>query len=319
MKNNSPSSFIQCVCGNIKAADMGLCDAHNHLWISRVVGVGENLPVLDNESIQLEELKEYRSAGGGSQIDCQPCGAGRDAHHLAWLSENSGVNIVTSTGFHLTKYYPPDYWLFDTTETKAADFFIAELTKSVLETTNDERPVKAGFIKIACCANFAKMSQPLLQAVASAAREVGCAVEMHTERGAQAELFVRYFLRNGMAPHRLIVCHVDKRTDFGLHVELAKTGVLLEYDTFFRPQYDPEQNVWPLLQKMLAAGFEDQLVLATDMAESSLWKNYAGGPGLVGLLERIKPRLESICGRGSSTITKLLGKNVARTLAAFAN
>lgn len=298
---------------------MGICDAHNHLWISRVDGSAENSPVLADETIQLKELIEYRHAGGNSQIDCQPGGAGRNAHRLFSLSKKSAVNIVACTGFHLSKYYPSDFWLFNTTAVKAADYFIDELTIGVTETLDYEKPIKAGFIKIACRETYAEMPLYLLEATTHAARQVKCAIEMHTEKGSQAEIFVNYFLRYGIQPEQLIVCHVDKRADFGLHSELAKAGVLLEYDTFFRPKYDPDHHVWPLIEKMLTAGYNNHLALATDMAEASLWKQYSAGPGLAGLPGQILPRLKRISGENSASVKKLMGENVARALATFSN
>jgi hypothetical protein len=48
------------------------------------------------------------------------------------------------------------------------------------------------------------------------------------------------------------MCHVDKRPDVGLHRELARAGVLLGYDTFGRPKYNPDQGVWQLIPALVA-------------------------------------------------------------------
>ena len=65
-----------------------------------------------------------------------------------------------------------------------------------------------------------------------------------------------------------MLCHIDKRPDVGLHRDLAAAGVLLEYDTFFRPKYDPERNVWPLVERMLADGYAASIAIGTDLADA---------------------------------------------------
>ena len=110
---------------------------------------------------------------------------------------------------------------------------------------------------------------------------------------------------------------MDKAPDFGLHRALAQAGVLLEYDTFYRPKYSPERGVWPLIEQMVAAGYAGSVALATDMAEASLWRCFGGGPGLAGLLTLIRPRLENM-GLSPSAIQKLFGGNIARRLAGMA-
>jgi predicted metal-dependent phosphotriesterase family hydrolase len=90
--------------------------------------------------------------------------------------------------------------------------------------------------------------------------------------------------------------------------------VLLEYDTFYRPKYSPETNVWPLIEQMAAAGLSDRLVLATDMAETDQYLAAGRGPGLAGLPAKIKARLERM-GIPEPAIQQMLGGNIARRLA----
>jgi predicted metal-dependent phosphotriesterase family hydrolase len=136
---------------------------------------------------------------------------------------------------------------------------------------------------------------------------------IHTERGAAAEELPGFFASLGLRPERLVICHIDKRPDFGLHRELAAAGALLEYDTFYRPKYDPERGVWPLLERMIEAGLAGSLALATDMAERELWESLGSGPGLPGFLTVIGARLRRM-GVPAETLAGLLGGNIARRL-----
>ncbi len=214
----------------------------------------------------------------------------------------------------LPKYYPPDYWIFSASADHAQSYFLGELIEGMQEAFAGPEPVRAGFIKIACQARIEENNPALLEAAAAAARQSGCAIEVHTEKGSQAERYAAYLIERGISPERLVLCHVDKRPDFSLHSELAQAGVLLEYDTFYRPKYNPEQNLWPLLGKMLTAGYVHQIAVATDMAETSLWTQYGGSPGLNGLFNVIRPRLEAL-GALPSDLAQLLGGNIGLALA----
>ena len=107
---------------------------------------------------------------------------------------------------------------------------------------------------------------------------------------------------------------MDKRPDFNLHRCLAQEGVLLEYDTFYRTKYAPEENLWPLIEHMIGAGYESQIVIATDMADSKMWTRYGGQPGLTGMFSEIFTRLKRMC-LGDKTINQLVGGNIASFIA----
>ena len=170
--------------------------------------------------------------------------------------------------------------------------------------------MRAGFIKIAIPADPVELPAALWEAAAAASRDTGAALLAHTEAGAAAEQIVARLLGFGAAADRLVICHIDKRPDFGLHRELAQAGVLLEYDTFFRPKYDPEHNVWPLLQRMAAAGLAGQIAIGTDLAGTAFWQEI----GPAALPGKIVSRLRTL-GFESSTIQRLTGGNIAGRLA----
>lgn len=297
---------------------LGLADAHNHVWISPVAGAAPDAPVLDDEDAIRQELLDYRQAGGGAQIDCQPGGCGRDARRLLRLSQASGVAIVASTGFHLRRYYPPQAGLWRLDADQAARYFLDEIRLGLEETRQQDEVVRPGLIKIAVPERLAEAPTAHMQAAARASQESGYAIAMHTERGAGVEDYLDWFGRQGVSPPRLVFCHVDKRPDFGLHAELARAGVLLEYDTFFRPKYRPEENLWPLIERMAAAGLHASLALATDLADGALWQRIGGGPGLLGFAVTIRSRLEEL-GFTPEAVSGMLGGNIARRLAVSTN
>ncbi len=306
--------LVQTVLGEIDYKRLGITDAHNHVWIDPIPGADPSSPVLDRYPQILEELERYRAAGGDSLLDCQPRGCGRNAIQLSALSLATGVNIIACTGFHRAKYYPPSYPLFSMEAGEVTEFLVRELTETLEETQDWEKPIRAGFIKIAFEADWTDCSLRALEGVAEAARQTGAMVEIHTEKGALAEPIVRFFEDRNVPPRHLVLCHMDKRPDTGLHAELARHGVLLEYDTFWRPKYDPEVNLWPLLIQMVAAGLSASVALATDMGGPELYQTLGGGPGLASLPGQIRRRLND-SSIPEDAVRRMLGENIARRLA----
>jgi predicted metal-dependent phosphotriesterase family hydrolase len=317
MTNPSPPPTprpVMTVLGPVPHESLGLTDAHNHVWISGVPGAYPASPVLDQFEPMLQELTEYRERGGHSLLDCQPGGCGRDGNQLAALSKASGVTLVACTGFHRRRYYPPEHWLWSAEPGKVSDYLCSELRAGLAETLNSGKPVLAGFTKIALEGTWAQCPQAALEGAAATALQTRALMEIHTEKGALAEKACIYFMDLGLWPSQLVLCHMDKRPDAGLHKELARLGVLLEYDTFHRPKYNPSTNLWPLIEKMVNAGHADRVALATDLAEAPLYHHLGGGPGLASLPGEIANQLRQK-GFPESAQRHMLGGNIARRLA----
>ena len=317
MSNLSSFSFprpVNTVQGPISYEDLGITDSHNHIWIDPVPGVESNSPVLNQFNEIVLELLDYKKAGGQSLLDCQPEGCGRNSNKLLELSQQSGVHVIACTGFHRQKYYPPQHWLFSKRAQKVCDFLSTELETGMYETLELEKPIKAGFIKIALEAAWGDCPQAALEGTAFAAKKTGALIEIHTEKGALAEKACLYFTDTGVSPNQIVLCHMDKRPDYGLQKELARLGVLLEYDTFYRQKYEPEMNLWPLIDHMVENELAGSIALATDMAESALYHHLGGGPGLHSLPTDIKNKLQER-GISDQDTTKMIGGNIARRLA----
>jgi phosphotriesterase-related protein len=223
------------------------------------------------------------------------------------------VNLIACTGFHRRKYYAPDHWLWRASAQQIADLLTSELEQALSETVETDHRIRAGFIKIALENSWEECPHAAIEGAASAALRTKALVEIHTEKGALAEKACIHFTDFGLLPQQLVLCHMDKRPDIGLQSELARFGVLLEYDTFYRPKYDPAANLWPLVERMLDAGYAGRIALATDMAEADHYRFIGGGPGLASLPGEIQHRL---CERGmpEDSRNQMLGGNIARRL-----
>jgi phosphotriesterase-related protein len=307
-------SFVTTVLGQVAPGELGIADAHTHGWIEPVPGANLKELIHDDEEGICRDLAAYRELGGKTIVDCQPGLCGRNGNKLRAVSQASGVHIIACTGFHLRRYYPPDTALFEMTAAEAAAFFLDEVREGLVESRANGIPVYPGFIKIAAAASLDASPMALFEAVTEVSRQTGLAIEMHTEKGAAVEEFLDFFTGQGLAADRLVFCHVDKRPDIGLHRELASAGVLLEYDTFVRPKYQPEINAWPLVEEIIASGLSKQVALATDLALTNQWPYSGGFPGPTAFIAIVRDRLID-SGVSLEVTTRLMGENIADRLA----
>jgi predicted metal-dependent phosphotriesterase family hydrolase len=302
---------LQTVTGSVPVEDIGLIDGHAHLWIDPPEDIAPEARLqLDNYEAIQAELVDFCAAGGTGIVDCQPGGCGRDAAMLVRLAETTGLHVTATTGFHQQKYYPPNHWLWSASVEKAAAYFTEELTVGMHETGGT---VRATTIKVGYEGMIDGQSRVLMEAAAEAARHTGAAILFHTERGNNVEKLPPFFADRGVPTERLYICHVDKRTDVGLHRELAQAGALLGYDTFVRPKYNPDQGAWQLLHVLVDEGLGGHIALGLDLAIASMWQHYGGQPGMLALPEQIVPRLRTE-GIPEAVIAQLSGQNVARHL-----
>jgi phosphotriesterase-related protein len=315
--------MLHTLTGAIDSQTVTIADAHAHLWIDSASGVAPEARLELNDYPAIEaELRAWCAAARLLSsdttfvpliVDCQPSGAGRNVARLNALARATGVHIAAATGAHQLKYYPPDAPIRTITAEAAAAFFVNELTQGMFDPNSLGYRQRATFIKIGYEGSIDGQTAVLMEASAIAARETGAAVLFHTEAGKGIEHLLPFYAARGIGAQRLYMCHVDKRPDLALHREMAQAGVLLGYDTWLRPKYDPQRNTYPLLYGMIEAGYAGSVAVGLDCALPSMWA-YRGGLGISALIAQVIPRLRAE-GYDEATIRLLTAQNVAQRLA----
>jgi phosphotriesterase-related protein len=291
-------SWIRTVLGDLPAAQLGRCYAHEHVIIdaSFTTHVTADF-LLDDVDRASAELREFRAHGGGAMIDSMPCDCGRNVRKLAEVSRRSGIHLVCPTGLHLAKYYPPGHWGETLTEDEFAALFIADIDEGV--DVHDygaplvhRTPHRAGVIKIATARAFTPREERIFAAAASAHRRTGCPILTHTEQGELALEQTERLRTLGVDLRHVCLSHTDRRPDPGYHRELLSTGVKLEYDSAFRWPAARGNPTLDLLVALLPE-YPDQLMLGMDAARRAYWRQYGGAPGLSFLLTEFSARLRA--------------------------
>ncbi len=306
--------MVQTVLGPVEASKLLHCQPHEHLLVRPGPMTRANpLLLLDSEARSLQELTHYARAGGGSVVDAQPGGAGRDAAALMRLSKRSGVTMIAVTGTHLPAFYPPQHWARQEDEDALAERFIQELTVGM--TDNGRRlPIRAGLVKAAIGpGGLDDRSLITLRAAVHAAITGNVSLMLHTAAGFQALKAVNLCVRMGLDASKVAVCHADRQVaDVSLHEAIASTGCFLSYDTIARYRYHDDQSEARLILHMLRQGAAAQLMLSMDTTRERL-KAYGGSVGLPYILENFLPFLKQH-GVSQHDIEIMTHKNPARFL-----
>ena len=135
----------------------------------------------------------------------------------------------------------------------------------------------------------------------------------HTEPKADVLEMIGFFSAAGIAPERLIICHLDRtRYDIGYHQEVLSTGAFLCYDSVNRLKYLSHDSEIALIKAMLGAGYENQLLLSLDTTNQRL-RAYGADMGLDYILTTYVPMLRE-AGVSDAQISAMTAKNAREAL-----
>jgi 5-phospho-D-xylono-1,4-lactonase len=279
------AEIIRTIRGDIAPADLGPCDAHEHLFLVTPAQPGDEYADVGKA---IEEARALAAAGGSALVDWTPLGLGRDLNGLHAVSDATGLHIVAATGLHRNVHYAPDDPLRTEDEEALADRFVADLTR-------------CGIVKIGASYHHLTPFETKAFAAAAAAHErTGAPVCVHTEHGTMGLAIVERLQELGVPPASVVLAHVDRNPDPGEHAETAAAGAWLQLDGPGRTKYWPDSTILALIADLAERGHAHRLLLGGDTGRRSMMRAYGGGPGLDYLFARFKPRLERELGRALS-------------------
>ncbi|MCX8130611.1 MAG: hypothetical protein N3I35_10995 [Clostridia bacterium] len=316
--NNPDNKSIMTVKGYVSGSELGFCHSHEHLFLADGHSAKIHAALrLDDYSKTLDEVVLFKETGGNTIVDAQPVGCGRIAELLVNVSENTGVNIVASTGFHKLIFYPENHWINIMDEVQLAQVFINEFRYGMYINSDTSSPAqhidaKPGVIKTASDINGVDDKyKKLFLAAAEASVQTGLPVLSHTEMGKGALGQIRLFTDHRIPADSIIVCHLDRTlNDPGYIREVADTGVYLEFDTIGRFKYHTDEEEAEFIVKMVEYGFEDRILIGLDTTRERM-KSYGGTLGLDYIMTHFIPLLKSY-GLTDSIINKFTVLNPAK-------
>lgn len=204
---------IMTVSGKISSEQMGKALVHEHFLVDFIGADLTTYQRWDKASVVrkvLPYLKEVKQHGIKTIFDCTPAFLGRDVELLKMLAENSGLQLVTNTGYYgavNNKYLPPH--AFTDTAEQLADRWISEFEKGIEGTK-----VKPGFIKISVNEGpLSSLHQKLIRAAAITHLATGLTICSHTGPAEAALEQIEILKNNGVDPSAFVWVHAQAEKD----------------------------------------------------------------------------------------------------------
>jgi phosphotriesterase-related protein len=298
-------SAVRTVLGDVAPGELGVCDAHDHLFFG-----SPRLPGQELRSVAAAraELAAFREQGGGAVVQWTPYGLGRRAADLPPLSRETGVHVVAATGLHQASHYDED--ALARLRGRLADVFVGELTDGI-----GTSGVRAGLVKVA--GGFHALdahARWTLAAAAEAHHATGAPIAVHLELGTAALDVLDVLCGDlGVPPHRVVLGHLNRSPDLVTHRLAARSGCYLAFDGPSLAHHATDWRMPEAVRALAEAGFGDRLLLGADTTTAAA-RSVSGGPGMPYLLRRVRPRL--VHAVGEEPVRRILTENAGRAFAA---
>jgi len=203
------------------------------------------------------ELEKARATGVTALVECTPVGVGRRVDIVKAVSDAVNFPVVIPTGIYREPWVPQ--WAHDASIEEIRDWMVAELNGEI-----EGSGVQAGWIKLSAGdEGLTDIETKILRAAAMAGIESGTVIGSHTIKGEVVKNQLDIIEAEGYRPDRFIWIHTQAEEDFGLHLEIARRGAWLEYDSI-GGDWTPEDIFLENIPRLLDSGFGGQLLLSHD-------------------------------------------------------
>jgi phosphotriesterase-related protein len=282
---------------------------HEHLSLGNAAAPAKNLVPLDIDT-RVEELKAAGKDGVSCIVSAGTIDLGQNVEDVKTIALRSGIHVVLASGYYLKARYPADI------ATKSED----EIAGDLIRLAKVERWGALGEIGMSPNAMH-EDERKVLRACCKVNLATGMPIFTHMPHegcrpcgGEQLDVIESV----GVNPRQVCIGHLaDIHNDptAETHKALAKRGVFLGFDTVGRQSLGPPDSMkLRMLLEVLDAGYEDQVLLSSDLGGMirEFKVNYGAGWGTVLLVFVPKMRFAGI---KEETIQKILVDNPRRFLA----
>lgn len=218
------------VNGEILAKQMGKTLQHEHVMVDFIGADSVSSDRYNPEEVYkvvLPYLKEVKELGCQTFIECTPAYLGRDPKLLVRLSEATGLNIITNTGYYgarQNQYLP--HHAFKETADQLAGRWINEWLNGI-----DNTNVRPGFIKIAVDqGELTDIHEKLVRAAARTHLKTGLTIASHTGPAIGAFEEIEILKEEGVDPSAFIWVHAQVEENVEYHVKAAQMGAWISFD-----------------------------------------------------------------------------------------
>lgn len=225
-----PKGTIMTVTGAIKPDKMGQTLIHEHILVDFIGAAESNPSRWDRDQVamrMLPFLKELRETGCDTLVDCTPNHLGRDAVLLERLARETGLNIITNTGYYggSDNKFLPEH-TFEESAEQLSVRWLKEWTDGI-----EGSSVKPGFIKISVNdGKLTPVSEKLIRAAGLTHLKSGLTIASHTGPFVPALEQINILQSMGISPSAFIWVHAQNEKDARRYIEFARLGGWVSLD-----------------------------------------------------------------------------------------
>lgn len=304
--------FIETVNGRIPVSEMGSSLVHEHFLVDFIGASKIDYSRWNRDGVVkkvLPYLLETRKHGIKTIFDCTPAFLGRDVILQKRLSNESGLQVITNTGYYGAvdnKYLPQ--WAFTETAEQIAARWIAECKDGI-----ENSSIKPGFIKIGVDAgHLSEPHQKLITAAALTHAKTGLTICSHTGTAIPAFEQIEILRKNKVHPSAFVWTHAQAEKDLTLHIKAAKLGTWVSLDGIGWGGFNEYANA---IINFKSAGLLNKVLLSHDAGWYKPGEKDGGSfTGYTNIFTELLPLLKSE-GFTSDEIQQLLTKNPAEAYA----
>ncbi|WP_026945138.1 phosphotriesterase family protein [Algoriphagus marincola] len=229
--SNNFDNYINTVAGPMPIDSMGLTLIHEHMLVDFIGADSISPDRWNRDSVivkVLPYLMEVNKHGVRTILDCTPSYLAKDPLLLKALSEKSGIQILTNTGFYgaVRGKYLPDFVQTETAE-QLAERWIAEFENGIEGTG-----IKPGFIKISVneANTLSPIDQKLVKAAGITHQKTGLTIASHTGTWKTASQELKILKEMEVKPSEFVWVHAQNEPDFANYEKAAEMGVWISLD-----------------------------------------------------------------------------------------
>ncbi len=226
----SAQQTVMAVTGPIGASELGTTLIHEHILVDFVGAAKYDANRWNDDDVirkVLPYLEEVKKAGCKTIVDCTPNLLGRDVQLLQRLSKQSGLSIITNTGYYGgsdEKFLPPQ--VFTESASELADRWIAEWENGI-----DGADIKPGFMKISVNpASLSAASRKLTEAAAKTHLRTGLTIASHTGPALAAFEEIEILKAQGVSPEAFVWVHAQSEKNFEEYIKAVRIGTWVSLD-----------------------------------------------------------------------------------------
>lgn len=311
------SAQIITVNGTIEPNEMGLTLIHEHILVDWVGADSTGYHRWDRDEIvqralpYLKELKEY---GVSTFLDCTPAYLGRDPYILKTLSDQTGLHILTNTGYYgsgKNKFIPKSLW--NASPKQMAKQWIGEFNDGI-----DGSGIKPGFIKISVENEdvLSKMHKNLIRAAALTHLQTGMTIVSHTGSDGPAMAQLKVLKDMGVSGEAFVWTHAQDGSMDG-YIQAAQQGAWISIDNINDRLEGSGGIKWfvKILTELKSNSLLNRVLISHDAGWYNVGQKNGGDyRGYTDLFTRLIPQLKEN-GFSQNDIDLLLKENPKRAYA----